>query len=43
MWDSEQSVSGALDDPTFAAALEALDCRSYPSLYEIVIEATRDA
>jgi heme-degrading monooxygenase HmoA len=43
MWDSEQSVSGALADPTFAAALAALDCRSYPSLYDVAIEATRDA
>ena len=42
MWDSEQSISGALADPTFAEALEALGCRSFPSVYDVAIEVTRD-
>lgn len=43
MWDTEQSISGALADPTFSEALDALGCRSFPSVYDVAIEATRDA
>lgn len=37
------AIPPALTNPTFAAALEALGCRSFPSVYDVAIETTRDA